>query len=178
MSRLLRVVAPALVALAWLGICGQVEAVFPPPIKDDGKFFSKEAVEKANKKIREIYEKYKKDVVVETLTALTPEQEKKMKEDGGTAKYFNRLALARARELGLNGVCIVISRKPEYLRVHMDPGTQKTVFKTANQNETYKAIAAQFREGDFDRGLMDGLEAIEAAFKANSPPVPTLKKSP
>ena len=96
MSRLLRVMAPALVALAWLGICGQVEAVFPPPIKDDGKFFSKETNEKANKKIREVYEKYKKDVVVETLTALTPEQEKMLKEDGGPAKFFNRLAATRS----------------------------------------------------------------------------------
>jgi uncharacterized membrane protein YgcG len=177
MSRLLRIVMPALVAGAWLGLAGPASAVFPPPVKDDGKFFSKEALDKANKKIREIYEKYRKDVVVETITSLTPEQEKKLKEADNEAKFFNRQAVDRERELGINGVYIHISRKPRYLRVHMDPLTQKTTFKAANRDEVYKVIASQFRDGEFDKGLLDGLDAIEAAFKANAAPAPGLKKS-
>lgn len=176
MSRLMRVVVPALAGLAWLGLAGPAAAVFPPPVKDDGKFFSKEGLDKANKKIREIYEKYRKDVVVETLTSLTPEQEKKLKEEDSELKFFSRLAVNRERELGVNGVYIVISRKPRFLRVHMDPLTQKTTFKAANRDEVYKVIASQFREGDFDKGLLDGLDAIEAAFKANTPPAPGLKR--
>src|SRR2546427_21791 len=45
------------VFLAWLLTAGPALAVFPPPIKDDGKFFTREGLEKANKKIKEIYQK-------------------------------------------------------------------------------------------------------------------------
>jgi uncharacterized membrane protein YgcG len=168
MSRRLRGVAPALAAVAWLGVCGHAAAVFPPPIKDEGKFFSKEAVEKANKKIREVYEKYRKDVVVETLNALTPEQEKKLKEEGDEKRFFARLALERSRELGLNGVFVLISRKPRYLWIHQDPETQKRMFTSRNSSAARDKIIEHFRTGEFDQGLAAGLEAIEAAFKANA----------
>src|SRR5262245_10503189 len=119
MSRLLRVVTLAALACGLL-VVGTARAVFPPPIKDEGKFFTKEGLEKANKKIRAIYEKYKKDVVVETMTSLTPEQAKKMDEEG-KGKYFARLARDRSVEMGLNGIYILVLKKPQHLQVHMDP---------------------------------------------------------
>jgi uncharacterized membrane protein YgcG len=162
-----RLLLPAALAGCWLGLAGPAGAVFPPPVRDDGKFFSKEALEKANKKIREIYEKYKKDVVVETLASLTPEQEKKLKDEDKN-KFFARLARDRSVELGLNGVYIVFSKKPPHYQIHMDPQTQKTVFKVSDRKAVAGKIVAQFREENFDQGLLDGLDAIEAALKANS----------
>jgi uncharacterized membrane protein YgcG len=142
-------------------------AVYPPPLKDDGKFFSKEGVEKANKKIRDIYEKYKKDVVIETLPNLSTEQEKKLNEDG-KGKFFARMARERSVALGLNGVYIAIVKKPTHLQVHMDPDTQKKLFTAANRKTLIDKIVAQFKEDAFDQGLLDGLDAIEKALKANS----------
>src|SRR5206468_11877554 len=45
----------------WLGPAGPARAVFPPPVKDDAKFFSAEALDKANKKIRTIYGEYRSE---------------------------------------------------------------------------------------------------------------------
>ena len=118
--------------LALLGLTAPAWAIYPPALKDDGKFFSKEGTEKANKKIREIYEKYKKDVVIETVSTLTPEQEKKIKDDG-EAKFFAKLTNDRAKEIGLNGVYILLCKKPQYLRIHMDPETQKKAFTASNR---------------------------------------------
>ena len=153
--------------LAVLGLTAPALAVYPPALKDDGKFFSKEGVEKANQKIRAIYEKYKKDVIVETITALTADQEKQIKEDG-EAKFFAKMTNDRSKEMGLNGVYLVLCKKPKYLRMHMDPETQKKLFTASNRTATVGKIVARFKEDEFDAGLLDGLKEIESILETNS----------
>jgi len=167
MTRSLPAVLPVLLLGLWLGLAAPARAVYPPPVKDDGKFFTKEGLEKANKKIREIYQKYKKDVVVETLETLTEEQQKKLKAED-EKRFFASLALARAKELGVNGVYIVICKKPRFLQIHMDPDTQKRTFKASDRTKARDAFFKQFKESMFDAGLHDALDSIEASLKANS----------
>src|SRR4029079_908846 len=128
-----RLVVAAALACGLL-VVGTASAVFPPPVKDEGKFFSQEALEKADKKIRSIYEKYKKDVVVETMGALTAEQTRQMDDEGKT-KYFTKVARDRSKGIGLNGIYIVFVKKPQHYQFYMDPDTQKTVFKIADRNK-------------------------------------------
>jgi uncharacterized membrane protein YgcG len=153
--------------LALLGLIAPAWAVYPPTIKDDGKFFGKEGTEKVNKKIRAIYENYKKDVIVETIAALTPEQAKKLEEDKPT-KFFAKLASDRSKELGLNGIFILICKKPTYLQIHMDPATQKKAFTASDRAATRGKIIARFKEDEFEAGLLDGLKEIETLLEANS----------
>ena len=155
------------VLVLWLALTGPARAVFPPPLKDEGKFFSKEAIEKANKKIREIYEKYKKDVVVETLAELSEEQKKKLK-DEKESKFFVTLALARIKEVGVNGVYILICKSPRFLQIEMDTATRKATFTNKDRAAARKMFFTQFRDMKYDAGLIDALDAIEASLKANS----------
>jgi hypothetical protein len=152
---------------AWLVPAGPARAVFPPPIKDDGKFFKVETLDKANKKIREIYENYRKDVVVETIASLSDEQEKQIK-DEGKEKFFARLALERAKAQGVNGIYILLCKKPTHLQVHMDPRTQKKDFTAANRRTLIEKLIAEFKEGKFDEGLLVGLDVIDSALKVNT----------
>ncbi|MFO0880471.1 MAG: TPM domain-containing protein [Gemmataceae bacterium] len=142
-------------------------AIYPPAIRDEGKFFTKEGLDKANLKIRELYEKYKKDVVVETLPALTADQAKKMDEDG-KGKYFAKLARDTSVKMGLNGIYILVVKKPQHLQVHMDPDTQKKLFTAGDRKILIEKLIGQFKDDQFDAGLLEGLTAIEAALKANS----------
>jgi uncharacterized membrane protein YgcG len=158
---------PALALLAWLLLAGTAGAVFPPPVKDDGKFFTKEGLEKANKKIKDIYQKYKKDVVVETINDLTEEQKKKLKDDKET-KFFGSLAHGRITDLGINGIYVVISRSPRFLQIDMDTDTRKKAFTNNDRKAAREKFFAGFRDMKFDAGLLDALDAIETALKANS----------
>jgi hypothetical protein len=161
-----RLLAATALLVVWLVPAGTARAVFPPPIKDDGKFFKPETLEKANKKIREIYEKYKKDVVVETLPALTADQEKKFKDEGKN-KFFARLAFDRVKELGINGVYIVFSKQPQHFQYLPDTATMKKEFSKAEGKKLSETIIKHFKEGKFDEGLLAGLDTIEQALKDN-----------
>jgi hypothetical protein len=162
-----RLLAATALLAAWLLSAGPARAVFPPSIKDEGKFFKAETLDKANKKIHEIYQNYTKDVVIETLPSLTADQEKKLK-DEGKDKFFARLALERARELGVNGLYIVFCKKPTHLQVHMDPATQKKAFTAANRKKLIEVFIKHFKEEKFDEGLLAGLDTIAQALKENS----------
>src|SRR5579859_944715 len=55
------------VLTGWLGLTAAARAVVAPVIKDDGKFFSAEAVNKANAEIKKIAQDYNKDLLIETF---------------------------------------------------------------------------------------------------------------
>lgn len=151
-------------ALGLLLLTGAALAVYPPAVKDDAKFFSAAALEGANKKIRSIYEKYHKDVVVETLASLTAEQERQLeREEKG--KFFPKLALERSRTLGLNGVYVLIVKRPAYLQIHMDPETQKKAFPPSSRKVAVEKMTSRLKEDDFDGGLAAGLDAIAQALE-------------
>jgi uncharacterized membrane protein YgcG len=156
--------APALAALL---TPAAARAVYPPPVKDDGKFFKPEALEKANKKIHEIYQKYRKDVVVQTIEALSPEEEKQLK-DEGKAKFFEKFADKRAEDVGLNGVYVLFVKKPQHYQIVIDPETRKRAFTPADRRKLGEKIVEQFKAGNFDAGLLDGLDVVEASLKANA----------
>src|SRR2546430_858559 len=68
--RLLR--TAAVQAAVWALLAGAALAV-APEVRDQGKFFSPEALKKADEQIREIYRKYGQDVLVETFNTVPGE---------------------------------------------------------------------------------------------------------
>jgi len=154
-----------MLALAWLVAVGPARAVFPPEIKDGAKFFKTETVEKANKKIKELYQKYKKDVVIETLASVPTELEKKFKDDG-REKFFTTYALDRIKALGVNGIYILLVKKPGRLQIEMDSDTRKTAFKNTDRNKVREAMIKGLKDEKYDDALTNGLEGIETALKA------------
>jgi len=154
-------------AFGWLTFVHQALAVYPPPVKDEGKFFGAEALKKANAKIRDIYKKYKKDVVIETIDALSVDDQKKAKEEGNK-KFFPKYALKRIDDLGVNGIYIIISKEPRWAQFEMDPMTRKGVFPNAERDKAYTKLIERFKEKEFDEGLADALDAIDASLKAKT----------
>jgi uncharacterized membrane protein YgcG len=157
-------------ALGLLMLVGSGLAVYPPAVKDDGKFFNPASLEAANKKVRAIYEKYHKDVVIETLESLTAEQEKELEKEG-KAKFFAKLADTRIKALGVNGVYILVTKKPHRVQVETDPDTRKTAFSNEDRNEVVKRIIARFKEDDFNGGLNAALEYIEKRLARKGPKI-------
>ncbi len=178
MRPLVRHLLCLLLPLVWCALSARAVAVYPPPIKDEAKFFTPETAEKVNKKIRSIYQKYRKDVVVETYPTIPPEVEKKFRTKNELAtdatltgsqmkELFKDWCKQRAEDLGLNGVLIVITRKPGHLEVHTDAETEKKAFTHTDQTKLAKHLLDQFRKKEFDTGLTDVVDAIESDLKTN-----------
>jgi hypothetical protein len=157
----------AALLLVWLGLAAPARAVFPPPLKDDGKFFAAEAVDKANKKIKEIYSKFKKDVIIETYAGV-PEGKKLPEDPKKKGEFFDEWAKSRQEELGVNGVYVLILKMPPTLRIRVDDRTSRRAFTKSNVDQLAKALIAKLREKKFDDALKDGVDVVETAFKANT----------
>jgi hypothetical protein len=160
---------PGLVLLgAWLALAGPAWAVYPPPIKDEAKLFSAEALEKANKKIKETYQNSRKDLVIETYAAIPADLVKKFNElDKNKEKFFAGWARERVKELGVNGVYVLICKSPTYYYTEADPETRKKAFTAKDQGRLRAKMLEALKEKKFDAGLLEWAELVEGAFKAN-----------
>jgi uncharacterized protein len=167
MSRTARwLLAPALLA-GLLAAAGLASAAVPPVVKDEGKFFSAEALDKANRKIKQIYQRFEKDVVIETFAAIPADLEKKYKEEE-KAPFFNEWARKRAEELGVNGIYILVCKKPGRVEVEVGNQTQKKAFTRNDRDSLVRKMLADFKEKKFDEGLLEGVELIESALRKNT----------
>jgi len=104
-----------LVIPALLGLLGFVSPALatskadkqPFTVKDGGDFFSKEAVDKANRKIAQIKRDFGKDLVIETIDKVSDSATEKVKDEEGRRKYFLNYAETRYDDLGMKGVYVL-----------------------------------------------------------------------
>src|SRR5437879_4405355 len=97
------VVAVGLVVVGWAGAVA-------PDIKDDGKFFSPEAVKKANELIRDIAARSDRDLLIETFATVPAKDLDRVKAMSAKEKteYFHQAAVERAKFRVVNGIYVLI----------------------------------------------------------------------
>jgi uncharacterized membrane protein YgcG len=163
MSRLSRSV---LVAAAWLVLAGRAAAV-APEIKDEGKFFSPEAVKKANEQIREIFRKTDKDLLIETFPSVPSDQVDRVKRMSREEKveFFRKWAQERAQRAVVNGVYILVCKDPTYFRIEVS-GKGRGAFDSKAVNKLEEGILSEFRDKRFDEGLMAAVKFVGERFGA------------
>src|SRR5262249_6214353 len=102
-----------LIAVSLCLALGRGVGAVAPEVKDDAKLFTDEAIKKANDQIREIAQKYDRDLLVETFASVPAdevENVKKMdKEERG--KFFEKWANERAKFRAVNGVYVLICKE-------------------------------------------------------------------
>jgi len=159
----------------WAGVVGLLvagcltltvaSAPVAPEIKDQGKFFSAEAVKKADEEIRLIAQKYDRDVLIETYPSPPADQIDKVKAMSAKERneFFNKWALERAKFRVVRGLYIFLCKEPRGLFIEVSPGTRK-VFTDEVRNQLFGVIRKEFAQGRFDEGLAEGLHFIEVQF--------------
>ena len=90
---------PVLVA-GWLGLIAPAFAAVAPLIKDGGKFFSADAVAKANEKIKKIAQTYNKDLLIETFADIPDDLKKDYKPEDKKGVLREVGARSSPRECG------------------------------------------------------------------------------
>jgi hypothetical protein len=133
-----------------------------PEVRDEGKFFSAEAIKKADERAAEIYRKYDRDVLIETYATVPAADVEKVK--GMDAKERSQYSLSwakeRAQRRAVNGVYILICKEPRILRVGVEErGPRK--FPDGTQAEIDKVLKKELTDGHFDQVLEQALRIVE-----------------
>ena len=149
-----------------------------PRVIDGGMFFSEEAVSEADDIIRSIRQAFGRDVVVETYAAVPDDLKDDLARDGRDKFYENWLN-RRARQLGVRGVFVLMTREPGRVQVGVDRPTRVRAFTLADRESLREIFATAFRARQFDQGLLDGLRFIQDRMRENTagepkPTVPVL----
>src|SRR4051812_19105421 len=98
-----------------------------PRVRDDGAFFSPDAISRANDQIKRIKQTYGKDVYVETWPSVPADQRDQLKSMGND-KFFADALRRRAADEKVDGVIVLISREPSHLHVGMGANTKIEAF--------------------------------------------------
>jgi hypothetical protein len=127
--------------------------------KDEGKFFSEEAWEKAQAAADRLAKEKHTDLLIETFQ--TPPKGEADKLKGMTAadreKFFREFAQERAKAEKLSGVYVVVSRTPATLFVEVTGGAGLPADLGPKVRQT---LLAAFKEKKFDEGLLKAVDLV------------------
>jgi uncharacterized membrane protein YgcG len=137
-------------------------------VRDQGKFFSLDAITSADRVIDQVRDDEQRDVLIETVPDV-PQELRDQLADRGKAKFFADWAESRARERGISGVYILICKDPAHLQVAVGNVTRQKLFTTADRDELAQIMLRKFRQKQFDQGLLDAVNFIQRQMKAHGP---------
>jgi uncharacterized membrane protein YgcG len=138
----------------------------PFTIKDDGHFFSAEALKKANATIAAIKERYNKDLAIETYAEI-PADLKADYDADKKEQFFRTWGHERAAKLNLNGIIVLICRDPRHLEIGVGRKTVQKAFTSADRRKLTELMLTRFRKKEFDAGLLEGVEFVDKTLKKN-----------
>lgn len=155
-----RMVGTALVvslALLWTGRAVAVA----PKIEDEGKFFSADAVKKANEIIRRIAQRTDLDLFIQTLASVPGEQGEKLKTMSPTEResFFRNWAKERAAADAVHGIYIVVTRDPRHLEIQVRHGPRQ--FTSEDLQKLKQMLIRDFRAMKYDDGLLNAVKFVD-----------------
>ena len=138
-------------------------------VRDNGKFFSPEAVTRANQTTDRIKREYNKNLVVETYDSV-PSNLQAEYDRLGKDRFYSEWVNDRGRSLGINGVMVLITRNPGRVQVGVGRETREAEFTLRDRDELRDLFASQFRDRQFDQGLQQGVDFVYRRMGRNAGP--------
>lgn len=145
-------------------------------IADGGAFFSPEALSEANDIVNTIRTLHDRDVRVETYRDVPSHLKDDLARDG-LEKFYDDWLNRRARQLGVQGVFVLVTRSPGRVQVGVDRSTQRKAFTADDREVLRDSLAVAFQDARYDEGLLNGLRFVKQRLDQNtlherSPTVP------
>jgi hypothetical protein len=146
--------------ICWAATACRVAAI-APEIKDDGKFFSAEAIKKGNEQIREIMRKYDTDLLIETYSAAPADQIDKLKKQSSQerSKFFHTWAVDRSNAVVVKGVYILICKDPPHLQIEISP-KMRSAFDNRARDHLVELLLAELQKKRYDQALESAINYV------------------
>jgi len=132
------------------------------PIRDDGGFFSADALAKGNAAIRNLRQRYHRDVIVETYQTVPADLAAgvDLKDSAAKQKLFQSWARDRLKASGRDAVLVLICKDPTMLEVEASPDNKW--FGKADVVALRDGFLNDLKKRKFDEALADGLTVVAA----------------
>lgn len=156
----------ALVGL--LGFASRAHAL-TPEVRDGAGFFKPETVARANEIIKEVEQRYKKDLLVETVPHV-PERERQEATSSDPHvkdRFFVDWADRRARDEGVNGIYVLITREPGHVEVAVGNRT-RTEFPDEERHRLVEILLNHFKKKEYDEGLLEAVRYVQSTLAAHT----------
>jgi hypothetical protein len=137
-----------------------------PEVRDEAGFFSPDAVREANRGIADIRRQFGKDLVIETYAEPPEDVAGRLRQEGRDRVYTD-WAQVRAGEAGVNGIYVLITRRPAHIQVAVGSETRRTAFTTADRDQLRDLLLQAFREQRFDDGLRQSVDFTRRTLAAS-----------
>jgi uncharacterized membrane protein YgcG len=149
-------------ALVMSSICVVPAHAVAPVVNDRGKFFSADAIKKANLAIRELYLNDSKDLLVETYESVPSDSVEKVKgmSREKRAEFFKEWAESRAKTRLVHGVYILICKDPTMIYVEVTPKVRNVIDESA-RNKLRDKLVEDFRAKNYDDGLANAVKFVK-----------------
>ena len=159
---------PALLIGAFLAT-GRAAAAVPQVNDAAHLFFSEDAIRKADAEIKEIKRQHKLDLLIDVLPTVPAEDEAEANSKDRELKdnFYKKWARRRAEEAGVNGVYVLITKKPAHLIVEVGNKTGKRTFSLADGEKLQSMLLRKFRDEKFDEGLLEGVDYVRKTIDAD-----------
>lgn len=156
-----------LLALLAAGVLTQASGVaLAASINDGAGLFSKEAIEKTEKKIAQIKREYNRDVRIETFAEA--KDMTRAKEDKNA--YFSSWGRERYKSQGVSGVHVLITKDPRRVQVTVGDKTRAQAINDTRRDTIAEKFTSNLKESP-DRALESAVTYIDDVFST------TLKKT-
>lgn len=167
----LRSLAWALLALPVL-LAGPFAQAATVAIRDEAGFFSESAKAAASKVVSDIKANQKRDLVIETYREIPAAARKgvDLQDKAALKRVFETWSVQRARELGVQGVYVVLTREPAHLQVAVGNETLRQAFTTADRNALADTMLERLRAKKYDDALIAGVGFVRDTLIAHQSP--------
>jgi uncharacterized protein len=135
-------------------------------VNDDAQFFSPQAVEQANLKIQSIRKEFKKDLLIETVTAVPAEMQSNL-DQLGRQRFFAEWADQRAEAARLSGIYILLCKEPSHLQVRVGRQTRERAFTLADRDELVQNLLPLLKAKQFDVALAEAVDFVQQKLRGN-----------
>lgn len=135
-------------------------------IVDGGGFFSPETLTKANQTIRDIAEKTKHEIRIETFASVSADKVDAVKKMDKTEReaFFAKWLHERTEKTNARGVFILICKEPAHLRMWGAKEIQQAGFGAEQAKTVRELLLAGFKAKEFDKTLSDALAQLAKTF--------------
>ena len=135
-------------------------------VQDNAGFFSEDAVRQANFDLKDIKQKYGKDLLVETLPTLPAEVQSQINAQNKDKVYAD-WAQQRGRDAKLDGVIVLITREPSHLQIGVGNKTQQKAFSLKDRDRLRDQMLTSFRQKQYDQALLNAVGSYRQTLANN-----------